>query len=256
MKKTIFALLTFCIINFTHAQTANTDVTSGQYQISTATTSDSLYLTGGLATLTGTTLTFAPLISPASDIQVWNVTKGASGNATDKYFIKSKNEGIPINTQGVLKLTASGGIPVADGKFHAHTFYRIGDIYAVKVAAGVADATTTYSAKFWNITNSNLSLTTTPAAYPATADYVIKFIPYQPTGITTSNTLNVKYTVTSSGITIHTDVAGELTIFNINGQLTKESAIIGSKSIDLPKGLYIVRIKNTNSVFVKKITIL
>lgn len=243
------ALITTCTAM---SQAAYTAIVEGDCQIST-TDVQPLYLTGGAASINGTAVTFLPIQSPITNTQVWTVTKGTGGNATDKYIIKSKIEAVPLNTQTTLKLTSAGGIPITDGKFHAHTIYRIGDGYAVKVAAGLVDATTTYSAKFWRISNDSLRLTASATNLPVTTDYIIKFIPYAGTGLNTIEVPKRFSSNTGTGIKI-VNQQGQLSIYSSNGTLCKELNIVGDLAVNLRKGFYILRLqKGTNYQFEKVI---
>ena len=235
---------------------AYTTLANGDYQI-TSLGSEPLYMTGGTATITGISPTFTTLIVPASNTQIWTITKGTSGNATDKYFIKSKNEGVPLTTLALLKLTATGAIPATDGKFHANTLYKIGDTYAIKVAAYVADATTTYSAKFWMLNGTSLSLSAAAAAAPVAEDYIVNFIPYN--GGTTSVEIEKNQekicTVTRDGIKILNE-KGDLSIFSINGKMLKAGKINGNTTFELPKGLYVVRLNTGLICYNEKVIVL
>ncbi|MDD2798029.1 MAG: T9SS type A sorting domain-containing protein [Bacteroidales bacterium] len=253
----LFTLLTCLFMTLPAiAQTAYTGLADGDYRIATLDSSP-LYLTGGTATIAGLAPTFSALITPNSDTQIWTLTKGTTGNGTDKYFIKSKNEVIPINAQGTLKLTAAGAKPTADGKFHANTIYMNGDTYAIKVAAGVIDATTTYTAKFWLLNGSTLGVTTTTAAVPVAADYIVKFIPQdQWTGINATNENNKRIAVTASGIQIISNESSVVSVYNSVGKSVKQISIRGNDNISLTKGIYLVRIKSNCGTSTQKVIIL
>lgn len=235
---------------------AFTSLADGDYQITTLDT-EPLYMTGGTATIAGISPTFTTLIAPASTTQIWTITKGTSGNATDKYFIKSKNEGVPLTTQTLLKLTAAGGIPVNDGRFHANTLYKIGDTYAIKVAAGLADATTTYSAKFWTNNASTLGLSAAAAASPLAGDYIINFISYNG-GTTNVEMLKAQKkicAVTRNGIVIQSE-SGNLTIFSMNGKIIKSVKVENNTILKLAKGMYVVQLNTPQDCYTERVVVL
>ena len=254
-KNTKYLLISIVLLFSTSAvaQSAYTLLDNGDFQISTVDVQP-LYLTGGAATISGTAVTFTPLITSGSNTQVWTITKGTSGNATDKYIIKSKNEAVPLNTQTTLKLTATGSIPSTDGKYHAHPIYRLGDAYAIKIAAGIADVTTTYSAKFWKNSNDSLRLNGTSTTLPVSTDYIVKFIPYTGTGFENITAQKVFCSNTPTGLKI-LNQEGIVSIYKINGELIKDFKINGNVNVELVKGFYIVRLKSGMKNMVQKVIV-
>ena len=258
MKKRITILsFVMCIVctSTIIAQDAYTGLLNGGYQI-TNLDAVPLYLTAEEATTSGVLTTFSELISPVDSSQIFTFTIGTSGNSLNKYRIRAGKKLVSMNAAGLIKLNASGGVPAFDGKFHAHTLYKSGDRYAIKGAANVVDATTTYIGKFWlyDGTNVTVSSEAATASVPVESDYIFKLIPYAPTKINAVTIMKRICNIIPTGIEV-LNQKGTLSIYNTTGQKVKCVSVNGNKMINLSKGFYIIRLRDGNDNFLQKIIV-
>jgi len=177
-----------------------------------------------------------------NNAQVWTVSLDGG-----YYKIVSKADGRYVNEKG---------------NFGTNSYYvdwNTYNIYSDSVYCGIQisqkSATQEKGTFFWNISTSNAVVYSTNVSIDEAKDLVFEFVPVAITALHSVSNQTCSVWTGKNTLSTRCDMDSKVTIYNQLGRVIKQLQMTGERNIELPAGVYFVKIQNTVEQPIFKITI-
>jgi len=201
-----------------------------------------LYWTNTNIASTGGSPSFLAKSSLTNNAQVWTVSLDGG-----YYKIVSKADGRYVNEKG---------------NFGTNAYYvdwNTFNIYSDSVYCGVQisqkSATQEKGSFFWNLNTSNAVVYSTNVTIDESKDLAFEFVPVTSTALHSITNKTCAVWTSKEALSIQCDVDSKVSIYNQLGRVIKQLQMTGERNIELPAGVYFVKIQNTVEQPMVKITV-